>query len=168
MKKPTWQQEFDALPKWAQNIVIGLRGIGSCGGMDDRQIKAGMRNAHVYEGFHVLLNKASRDHWWNGFFEACDLASAMSAPGPRSQMIEPPTQQMSLKLSLVLMIVYGISHVTTGTVLRRTQFIVTTHAGRTTRESVVATVTTSSMRNVPAFTQTAHRSTPNHQRPVTS
>lgn len=81
--KSKWQQEFDALPAWAQRLVDGLAGCAGygAGGADDLMEGVGA-NRDLFSSFYVFLRKDVSNSWWEGFWGARDLASALTAPWP--------------------------------------------------------------------------------------
>lgn len=76
------QQQFDALPEWAQKMVRALSHCALYGGADMRDILAGMTSREKYDGFQLAIERNAMKEWWDGFFEAKDLADAITAPWP--------------------------------------------------------------------------------------
>lgn len=68
------QEQFDALPKWAQNIILGLSGMGSYGASGSLDGTAKYQTAF----FHLSNDKA--ELFWQGVEEMLELVHAMSAP----------------------------------------------------------------------------------------
>lgn len=85
--KSRWQQEFDALPDWAQKLVLGLTGCAGYGGGaggGEAALMCGMASVRhgEFSVFHAILKE---DQYWNfqvGIFGASDLAKALTAPWP--------------------------------------------------------------------------------------
>jgi hypothetical protein len=79
-----WQQEYDALPEWARNLIDGLAQSAGFGGCDIDAVSHGMTKdaKEKYEAFHILLDKKKARVWWKGFFELRNLACAITAPFP--------------------------------------------------------------------------------------
>ena len=82
--KSKYQIQLEALPEWAQKMVLAVSGCASYGGGDSETILCGMikKNQEKYSVFHVALRKESYMDWMDGFFELRDLAAALSAPYP--------------------------------------------------------------------------------------
>lgn len=82
--KSRWQQEFDALPEWAQKMVRSLAGCGCYGSGNEDRILAGM-SADAKEKYscHFLAVRTElSEDWFDGFCEMRELAAAMTAPWP--------------------------------------------------------------------------------------
>jgi hypothetical protein len=83
MERSKWQQEYDALPEWAQMMVTALQRSAGYGGGDDHIVKAlTLNESDKYQSFHVVLHNDTADAWWEGFRGAHDLAEALTAPWP--------------------------------------------------------------------------------------
>jgi hypothetical protein len=85
-KKSRWQEEFDALPEWAQKMVRALSGYAGFGTFDPRDFVDVERSR--YQGFRVVLRRGIE--WDEGFLGMLELAEAMSAPPPPSS---PPPRE---------------------------------------------------------------------------
>lgn len=87
MEKPTWIQEFEALPRWGQQLV---RGLARCGGYGSGSNAFGYldeKEMEKYSPFHLLLRVEHSSEWWEGFERLRLLAAAMTAPWPKPEPI---------------------------------------------------------------------------------
>lgn len=87
--KSRWQKEFDALPEWAQKLVIGLQGVRAHGSFNASLIfgKGMFDDASAQ---HVILERESSKGFSDGLWGAMDLAEALTAPYPPP---EPPARE---------------------------------------------------------------------------
>lgn len=74
-----WQQEFNALPEWAQELVRGLQGCAGYGTREDDDPDTDSRN---YEMHFALVKRSAGGVFFSGLCGAIDLAKALSAPWP--------------------------------------------------------------------------------------
>lgn len=83
-EKSRWQQEFDALPEWAQKMVRGLAGCAGYGFGGGDHLLSGMskENREKHHAFHIILERRTNDEWFDGFLGMRELAGAMTAPWP--------------------------------------------------------------------------------------
>lgn len=97
--KSKWQQEFDALPEWAQKLVTGLQGVRAHGSFNaDRVFGKGMfEDAAAH---HVILERGSSDTFIDGLWGAMDLAKALTAPWPPPA--PPPRERRSVNIVEIL------------------------------------------------------------------
>lgn len=89
MEKSRWQQEFEALPGWAQSMVRALQdspmyGVGSL-----KEINGSDGNA-AFVGFKT---SEAQTQWFDGFTQAKALADALTAPWP--QPMPEPHEEMT-------------------------------------------------------------------------
>jgi hypothetical protein len=84
VNKSRWQQEFDALPEWAQKMVRALRSCVGYGGSGDEHWHCGMTadSRRKYEPFQIILGKADYAEFFDGFCDMKGLAAALTAPWP--------------------------------------------------------------------------------------
>lgn len=80
MKKSQYQLELEALPEWAQKMVLALArcggyGTGSTEDWEDRERK--------YQKFNILIRDEHGTDWFDGFLGMRDLAGALTAPWPK-------------------------------------------------------------------------------------
>jgi hypothetical protein len=84
-EKSRWQEEFDALPKWAQQLVRGLQNSGGWGfGGDKSELTCGMRSVdrERFNAFHALIERNLMPEFLEGYEGALELAQALTAPWP--------------------------------------------------------------------------------------
>lgn len=109
MERSCYQQEFDALPEWAKQMVHAVTAGGLCchGYGHEDTILAGMSSLSKSEhrGFFMGLDADRMDGWSRGFDGLCELASALSAPFPPPTNL-PPHEKMTTS-NLVEMVTAG-------------------------------------------------------------
>lgn len=92
-EKSRWQQEYEALPEWAQQLVRGMAGAHGYGyGDPELRLTCGYASdvrARI-EAFHILLEKDKVIEFTKGFLGMQELAKALSAPFPPPP---PPTRE---------------------------------------------------------------------------
>ena len=95
MEKSRYQQEFDALPEWAQKMVSAVSGGGlACHGYgNEDRILGGMSSESKKEYRGFFLGLKDMDAWSAGFDGMRELACGLSAPWPRPT--PPPHEAMS-------------------------------------------------------------------------
>jgi len=97
-KKSKWQQEFDALPEWAKQMVSAVTKNGLCChgyGHEDMILAGTSAKANgKHRGFFMGLDNDRMQMWSNGFDGLCELARALSAPFPPPTDL-PPHEEMT-------------------------------------------------------------------------
>lgn len=95
-EKSKYQREFDALPGWAQKMVLAVtaRGLGCHGYGHEDRILSGMssESKKKYRVFFLALK--NMDIWSDGFGGLQELAYGLSAPYPPPTDL-PPHEQMT-------------------------------------------------------------------------
>lgn len=89
-----YQREFDALPEWAQKLVIAAQTCGCYGSHDASDIKVGMTTEaqakYANDAFHALFGVEANRIWFEGFCDLREFAGALTAPWPKPA---PPARE---------------------------------------------------------------------------
>lgn len=93
MKKPKWQEEFDALPEWVQKMVRAASST-ICYGTHTPDLVGMSVNKDDYHGFQIVLHNDTTSDWWDGWSHMRELSEAITAPWP------PPAAPVREKRSM--------------------------------------------------------------------